>query len=104
VKQVSGDNSHLYGDGMAMWITSDRAQTGSAFGNKDNFNGLGIMLDTYVFSSASKLLPISSSADTRTLDTPTLSPAFLESDSTAQSLLTTGMTVTSKFSVHALYV
>lgn len=45
--KVSGDNTHLYGDGLAMWLTSDRAQTGTAFGNKENFNGLGIMLDTY---------------------------------------------------------
>ncbi|KAH6910311.1 lectin [Coprinopsis sp. MPI-PUGE-AT-0042] len=55
--KVSGDNSHLYGDGLAMWLTSDRAQTGSAFGNKENFNGLGILLDTYSNSRHSYAFP-----------------------------------------------
>ncbi|TEB21171.1 concanavalin A-like lectin/glucanase, partial [Coprinellus micaceus] len=45
--QVSGEPTHLYGDGMAMWLTTERTQPGPIFGNKDYFNGLGIMLDTY---------------------------------------------------------
>jgi len=32
--QVSGDSSHLYGDGFALWITTERAQPGPIFGNK----------------------------------------------------------------------
>ncbi|GLB37850.1 putative legume-like lectin family protein [Lyophyllum shimeji] len=45
--KVSGDSSHLFGDGLAVWLTKDRAQEGPVFGNKDNFEGLGIFLDTY---------------------------------------------------------
>jgi len=45
--KVSGDSSHLYGDGLAMWITKDRAQPGHVFGSQDKFTGLGIFLDTY---------------------------------------------------------
>ncbi|KAF8190863.1 lectin [Pholiota molesta] len=45
--KVSGDPSHLYGDGLAMWLTKDRAAEGPVFGSKDQFTGLGIFLDTY---------------------------------------------------------
>jgi len=45
--KVSGDPSHLYGDGLAMWFTKDRAVEGPVFGSKDQFTGLGIFLDTY---------------------------------------------------------
>ncbi|RXW22369.1 hypothetical protein EST38_g3481 [Candolleomyces aberdarensis] len=45
--KISGDPTHLYGDGMAMWITTERVQEGPIFGNKDSFKGLGIILDTY---------------------------------------------------------
>ncbi|KAF8806659.1 ERGIC53, mannose lectin, ER-golgi intermediate compartment [Phlegmacium glaucopus] len=45
--KVSGGSSHLYGDGMAVWLTKDRVQPGPVFGNKDEFEGLGIFLDTY---------------------------------------------------------
>ena len=39
--------SSLFGDGMAMWITKERAEMGSVFGMKDRFEGLGIFFDTY---------------------------------------------------------
>jgi len=45
--KISGDSSHLYGDGLALWITKERVQEGPVFGNKDKFEGLGIFLDTY---------------------------------------------------------
>ncbi|KAJ7125294.1 legume-like lectin family-domain-containing protein [Mycena epipterygia] len=48
--KVSGDSSHLFGDGMAIWLTRDRATPGPVFGNKDNFEGLAIFLDTYANS------------------------------------------------------
>lgn len=32
---------------MALWITKERAQTGTVFGFTDNFEGLGIFFDTY---------------------------------------------------------
>jgi len=38
---------NLYGDGMAMWLTKQRAQPGPVFGSTDNFEGLGIIFDTY---------------------------------------------------------
>ncbi|KAG6824511.1 hypothetical protein H0H93_001960, partial [Arthromyces matolae] len=44
---VSGDSSHLYGDGLAIWLTKERKQEGPVFGNKDKFDGLGLFLDTY---------------------------------------------------------
>lgn len=44
---ISGKGSGIFGDGMAMWLTSTRAATGPVFGNKDEFEGLGIFIDTY---------------------------------------------------------
>ncbi|KAI9830093.1 MAG: hypothetical protein M1826_005086 [Phylliscum demangeonii] len=38
---------HLYGDGMAMWLTKQRATPGPVFGFTDRFEGLGIVFDTY---------------------------------------------------------
>lgn len=38
---------HLHGDGMAVWLTEERARTGKVFGHTDNFNGLGVFMDTY---------------------------------------------------------
>ena len=38
---------HLHGDGMAIWFTEERAETGQVFGFRDRFNGLGIFVDTY---------------------------------------------------------
>ena len=31
--KISGDSSHLYGDGLALWLTTDRAQPGPVFGS-----------------------------------------------------------------------
>lgn len=31
--QVSGSKGHLFGDGLAIWLTKDRAQPGPVFGN-----------------------------------------------------------------------
>jgi len=45
--KVTGDSTHLFGDGLAVWLTKERAQPGPVFGNADNFEGLGIFLDTY---------------------------------------------------------
>jgi len=38
---------NLYGDGMAMWVTTSRAEMGNVFGMKNEFEGLGIFFDTY---------------------------------------------------------
>lgn len=37
----------LYGDGLAMWVTKERASPGPVFGHADSFEGLGVFLDTY---------------------------------------------------------
>ncbi|KAI4280515.1 MAG: hypothetical protein L6R35_005871, partial [Caloplaca aegaea] len=37
---------NLHGDGMAIWLTKQRAQTGPVFGSVDRFEGLGIFIDT----------------------------------------------------------
>ncbi|CAD6889351.1 unnamed protein product [Tilletia controversa] len=44
---IDGESSHLYGDGMAMWLTTERAHPGPVFGSKDYWTGLGIFFDTY---------------------------------------------------------
>ena len=38
---------NLFGDGMAIWVTKERAQQGPVFGMKDKFEGLGLFFDTY---------------------------------------------------------
>ncbi|MCJ1398307.1 hypothetical protein MMC11_001505 [Xylographa trunciseda] len=38
---------NLHGDGMALWITKQRATGGPIFGSVDKFEGLGIFFDTY---------------------------------------------------------
>jgi len=45
--KISGKDSRLFGDGLALWMASERAQPGPVFGNKDHFTGIGIFLDTY---------------------------------------------------------
>ncbi|GJE91345.1 legume-like lectin family-domain-containing protein [Phanerochaete sordida] len=48
--KISGESGHLYGDGMAFWLTTARAQPGPVFGSVDQFEGLGLFLDTYANS------------------------------------------------------
>ena len=48
---------HLHGDGMAIWFTEERAQSGKVFGSKDNFNGLGVFIDTYKNGRAGVVFP-----------------------------------------------
>jgi lectin, mannose-binding 2 len=44
--KIHGKNQ-LYGDGFAMWLTKERGKVGPVFGSIDNFEGLGIFVDTY---------------------------------------------------------
>ncbi|RQM06064.1 hypothetical protein DH86_00002374 [Scytalidium sp. 3C] len=44
--QIHGSH-HLHGDGMAIWLTKQRATPGPVFGSTDRFEGLGIFIDTY---------------------------------------------------------
>jgi len=55
--KISGESSHLFGDGLAIWLTSTRAEPGPVFGNADKFTGLGIFLDTYANSRHSYSFP-----------------------------------------------
>jgi len=48
--KISGESTHLFGDGLAIWITKGRAEPGPVFGNVDKFEGLGVFLDTYANS------------------------------------------------------
>jgi len=45
--KISSSSNHLFGDGMAIWITKGRAQYGPVFGSADQFEGIGIFIDTY---------------------------------------------------------
>ncbi|PQE08212.1 hypothetical protein CJF32_00010279 [Rutstroemia sp. NJR-2017a WRK4] len=38
---------NLHGDGLAIWLTKQRALQGDVFGSVDKFEGLGIFIDTY---------------------------------------------------------
>lgn len=38
--KISGAGT-LYGDGMALWVTKERATSGPVFGSVNNFDGLG---------------------------------------------------------------
>ena len=39
--------TRLFGDGLAVWYTKDRAVGGPVFGNQDKFIGMGLFFDTY---------------------------------------------------------
>ncbi|KAI0480676.1 concanavalin A-like lectin/glucanase domain-containing protein [Xylariaceae sp. FL0804] len=44
--KVHGKNT-LFGDGFAMWLIKERGEIGPVFGHTNNFEGLGIFVDTY---------------------------------------------------------
>lgn len=45
--KVHGKGKNLFGDGFAIWYAKDILQGGPVFGNKDLFQGLAVILDTY---------------------------------------------------------
>ncbi|CAE6335530.1 unnamed protein product [Rhizoctonia solani] len=55
--QISGSSSHLYGDGLAIWLTDTRAELGPVFGSVDKFVGLGVFIDTYANSRHTYAFP-----------------------------------------------
>ncbi|KAF9347630.1 hypothetical protein BGX26_000897 [Mortierella sp. AD094] len=55
--KVDGKGDGLVGDGFAVWLTKERAEMGPVFGNRDNFEGLGIFFDTYANSRQSHTFP-----------------------------------------------
>ncbi|CCV00577.1 unnamed protein product [Malassezia sympodialis ATCC 42132] len=44
---VKGQSVSTGGDGFAMWLTKERMQGGPIFGNRNRWNGLGIIFDTF---------------------------------------------------------
>ncbi|OMJ26739.1 L-type lectin-like domain-containing protein [Smittium culicis] len=52
------NKDRLFGDGLAFWATTERANTGPVFGNKNFFNGLGIFFDTYRNGNHNRPLPL----------------------------------------------
>ncbi|VDM95277.1 unnamed protein product, partial [Thelazia callipaeda] len=44
---IHGSTGDLFGDGAALWYVQEPLKTGTVFGSKDYFRGLGIFLDTY---------------------------------------------------------
>ncbi|KAF8936642.1 putative lectin family integral membrane protein [Dissophora ornata] len=55
--KVDGKGDGLFGDGFAVWLTKERGEMGPVFGNRDNFEGLGIFFDTYANSRQSHSFP-----------------------------------------------
>ncbi|KAI9826382.1 MAG: hypothetical protein M1832_000299 [Thelocarpon impressellum] len=49
---------NLHGDGMAMWLTKQRATQGPVFGSTDRFEGLGIFIDTYKNNRPGVVFPL----------------------------------------------
>ncbi|CBQ69281.1 related to vesicular integral-membrane protein VIP36 [Sporisorium reilianum SRZ2] len=45
--KIDGHASHVAGDGMAVWLTQDRAKPGPVFGSINYFTGVGLFFDTY---------------------------------------------------------
>lgn len=44
---VNGQGKSLFGDGFALWYTQGRGTLGTALGNTEAVNGVGILFDTY---------------------------------------------------------
>lgn len=44
---IDGESSTHHGDGMALWLTDERAEMGPVFGSRDYWHGVGIMFDTF---------------------------------------------------------
>jgi mannose-binding lectin 2 len=55
--KIGGDSTHLYGDGLAMWLATQRAMPGPVFGSVDEFNGIMIVIDTFANSRHSYSFP-----------------------------------------------
>ena len=45
--EIKGHSPSSGGDGMALWLTSTRAEAGPVFGSRNKWTGLGIILDTF---------------------------------------------------------
>ena len=46
--RISGQGSQFFGDGIALWITSDAAwREGEFHGTQERFNGVAVIMDTF---------------------------------------------------------
>lgn len=55
--QIHGDGTSFFGDGLALWVTADRALGGPVFGNRDYFEGAGVFFDTYMNGNTEHYFP-----------------------------------------------
>ncbi|KAI1309525.1 hypothetical protein EDD11_004074 [Mortierella claussenii] len=55
--KVEGKGDGIVGDGFAVWLTKERAESGDVFGNRDRFEGLGIFFDTYANARSAHTFP-----------------------------------------------
>ena len=128
LEQISGENNHLFGDGMAIWITKDRAQPGPVFGSKGKpsrtTSSFIMSRSIYSLQTTLKVLASSStrtlhlarvcmrihreltalSTGTRTHGTHTRSRASPPCSATARLRTTTITTARTTASAHARYV
>ena len=42
-----GGGGRIGGDGLALWFVKEPGVLGPVFGSKDNWNGIGIVVDSY---------------------------------------------------------
>jgi len=45
--RVGGHDGHMYGDGFALWLNSERGVGGNALGGPNHYKGVGVFFDTY---------------------------------------------------------
>ncbi|KAG0026166.1 hypothetical protein BGZ81_006569 [Podila clonocystis] len=55
--RVDGKGTGLVGDGLGVFLTKERAESGPVFGNRDRFEGLGVFFDTYANSRQQHTFP-----------------------------------------------
>jgi mannose-binding lectin 2 len=55
--KIDGSSTHLFGDGMAIWLTTRRAEVGPVFGFIDQWEGLGLIIDTFANGQHSYSFP-----------------------------------------------
>ena len=127
-EQISGENNHLFGDGMAIWITKDRAQPGPVFGSKGRPGPTpsSFIMSHPIYSLQTTLRALASSSTrtlhlahvcmrvhgelmalptgTRTRGTHTRSRASPPCSATARPRTTTITTARTTASAHARYV
>lgn len=55
--KIHGRSDHLFGDGMAIWLTQEKYKPGNAMGASPVFKGLGLFIDTYPNNPQNRKFP-----------------------------------------------